>query len=320
LWPAVFQFRSFRNSDPPRLAEIWRDQPPQRGLLQPISAALLEQLVFSKHYFEPEGLIVATAGHEVVGFAHAGFGPNETETALDTDLGTTYQLMVRGDNRQDALADELLSRAEAYLKDRGAKVIYAGGIRPLNGFYLGLFGGSELPGVLATDPALNAAAARNDYRPMDHVVVLQQELACYRQPITRAQRQLRRELKFSERYDPPARSWWDACTMAGFERLEFSLQSAGGREPLARVWFWNIEPLSTSWGMPTAGMFDLEVDRNCRRQGLGTFLLGEACERLQQRGVQRVEAQTMRQNTAALALYDKLGFTRVDEGTVYRKE
>ena len=28
----------------------------------------------------------------------------------------------------------------------------------------------------------------------------------------------------------------------------------------------------------------------------------------------------MQENTPALALYDKLGFNRVDEGTVYRKE
>ena len=147
---------TFRNSDPPRLAEIWRDQPPQRGLIQPVSPALLEQFVFSKPYFDPAGLILATDGEQAVGFVHAGFGPNETQTEIDTEIGTTYQLMLRSGARHDALADELLSRAEAYLRDRGAKVIYAGGIRPLNGFYLGLYGGSELPGVLASDPVFNA--------------------------------------------------------------------------------------------------------------------------------------------------------------------
>jgi ribosomal protein S18 acetylase RimI-like enzyme len=114
--------------------------------------------------------------------------------------------------------------------------------------------------------------------------------------------------------------WWEAVTTAGFERLAFMLQKAGRHDPLASVWFWNIEPLSTSWGLPTAGMFDLEVCTDRRRQGLATFLLGEALERLKARGIVRVEAQTMRQNAPALALYEKLGFTRVDEGTVYRKE
>ena len=206
-----------------------------------------------------------------------------------------------------ALADELLSRAEAYLRDRGTKVIYAGGIRPLNGFYLGLYGGSELPGVLASDPVFNAVTVRNGYREIDKVIVLQLELAAYRQPFTRSQRQLRRELTFSEAYDPPATSWWDAVTTAGFERIEFFLQKAGRDEPLASVWFWNIEPLSTSWGVPTAGMFDLEVCSDRRRQGLATFLLGDALERLRNRGIMRVEAQTMRENTAALELYRQAG-------------
>ena len=34
----VYNFRPFRNTDPPRIAEIWRDQPPQRGLMQPVTA------------------------------------------------------------------------------------------------------------------------------------------------------------------------------------------------------------------------------------------------------------------------------------------
>ena len=316
----MYQFRPFRNSDPPRLAEIWRDQPPQRGLIQPVSPTLLDQFVFSKPYFDPAGLIVATHGDQAVGFVHAGFGPNEAETEIDTGIGTTYQLMLRSDARQDALADELIARAEAYLRDRGAKVIYAGGIRPLNGFYLGLYGGSELPGVLASDQVLNAAAARNGYREIDKVIVLQLDLGSHRQPITRTQRQLRREVTFFEEYDPPAETWWDAVTTAGFERLRFFLQKAGRKEPLASVWFWNIEPLSMSWGVPTAGMFNLEVCSDRRRQGLATFLLGESLERLKSRGVVRVEAQTMRENAPALGLYQLLGFTRVDEGTVYRKE
>jgi ribosomal protein S18 acetylase RimI-like enzyme len=316
----VYQFRTFRNSDPPQLAEIWRDQPPQRGLIQPVSPTLLDQFVFSKPYFDPAGLIVATHGERAVGFVHAGFGPNEAETEIDTASGTTYQLMLRSEARQDALADELLARAESYLRERGAQVIYAGGIRPLNGFYLGLYGGSELPGVLASDPVLNAAAIRNGYREIDKVIVLQLDLSTYRPPFTRAQRQLRREVTFSEAYDPPATNWWDATTMAGFERLQFYLQKAGRTDPLASVWFWNIEPLSSAWGVPTAGMFDLVVCSDRRRQGLATFLLSESLERLKSRGAARVEAQTMRANAAALALYEKLGFTRVDEGTVYRKE
>jgi ribosomal protein S18 acetylase RimI-like enzyme len=318
----VYHFRPFRNSDPPRLAEIWRNQPPQRGVMQPVSAGLLEQFVFSKPYFDPDGLIVATHDGAAVGFVHAGFGPNDEETALSTDLGTTYVLMLRGDHRHAALADELLARAEGYLRDRGTRVLYAGGVRPLNGFYLGLYGGSELTGVLASDPVLGDTCPRNHYREIDRVVVLQRELRRYRQPITRSQRQLRRETTCREEYCPPAKTWWEACTSGAFERLQFTLEptSADGGGPWASVWFWDIEPLSTGWGVPTTGMYDLHVASARRRRGVATYLLSEAFARLSSRGIVLVEAQTMQTNAPALALYQKLGFEKVDEGVVYRKE
>jgi ribosomal protein S18 acetylase RimI-like enzyme len=83
---------------------------------------------------------------------------------------------------------------------------------------------------------------------------------------------------------------------------------------------WDIEPLSMRWNVATAGMFDLQVTDTRRRQGLATFLLVEAFERLRKRGIVFVDAQTMQHNAAALALYKKLGFAKVDEGIVYRKE
>jgi ribosomal protein S18 acetylase RimI-like enzyme len=315
----VYDFRPFRNSDPPRIAEIWRDQPPQRGVMQPVTPALLEQLVFSKPYFDPEGLILALDGDMPVGFVHAGFGGDESRTAMETDLGTTYLLMLRAEHRDAALADELLTRAEDYLRARGTSVLYAGGIRPLDAFYLGLYGGSELPGVLASDPMLHEACARKGYREIDRVNVLQLELASFKPPITRSQRLLRRELSITEIASPAVTAWWEACTTCAFERIEFLLRPEAGGEPSARVGFWDIEPLSTSWGIPTAGLTDLDVSAQRRRQGLATYLLSEAFARLKSRGILRVEAQTMRQNVPALELYKKLGFVKVDEGVVYRK-
>jgi ribosomal protein S18 acetylase RimI-like enzyme len=174
--------------------------------------------------------------------------------------------------------------------------------------------------VLVSDPILHDACRRSGYREIDRVQVLQLELAGFRQAFSRVQRQLGREVRVSETASPPADSWWDACTTGAFDRIHFSLEPAAGGEPLAGVRFWDIEPLSTSWGAPTAGMIDLHVSSPRRRQGLATFLLGEAFERLRNRGVLHVEAQTMQQNAPALALYEKLGFTNVDEGLVYRKD
>jgi len=316
----VYTFRPFRNSDPPRLAEIWREQPPQRGRMQPATPTIFEQLVFSKPYFDPAGLIIALDDDRPVGFAHAGFGGSDDQIGISTDIGTTYQLVLRADYQDGALAGELLARSEAFLRDRGAKVIYAGGIRPLSAFYLGLYGGSELPGILVGDSAFLRACNERGYREIDRVKILQLELGTFRAPISRSQRQLRREMVGHEIPSPPPKSWWDACTIGAFERVRFLVTRPSSCEPLADVWFWDIEPLSTAWGAPTAGMFDLHVSTDHRRKGLATFMLSEAFERLRSRGIQLVEAQTMQHNSPAITMYEKLGFKQVDEGIVYRKD
>lgn len=287
--------------------------------MQPISPLLFEQFVFSKSYFDPAGLIVALRDGRRVGYVHAGFGPTDDGSAVSTEMGTTYLLMLHADANDPALADELLARSEGYLRERGSTLIYAGGIRPLNGFYLGLYGGSELPGVLHTDLNFIEACQRNGYREIDRVMILRRDLRDFRLAVTREQRQLRRTVANGESYCPPSANWWEACTTGSFERLDFYVQMIDNTQLLGKVSFWDVEPLSTGWGVPTAGMFDLEVTTDSRRKGLATFLLGEAFNRLKNRGIMMVEAQTMQANAPALALYRKLGFETAGHGLVFRK-
>jgi ribosomal protein S18 acetylase RimI-like enzyme len=316
---AVYQFRPFQNTDPPRLAEIWRSQPTQRGVMQPMSAMLLEQFVFSKPYFDPAGLIVALRDDTPVGFVHAGFGPNDDGTALATEMGTTYVLMLENGTPDVSLADELLARSETYLRDRGSTVLYCGGIRPLNAFYLGLYGGSELPGVLDTDPLLGEACRQRGYHAIDRVVIMRRNLANFRVALTREGRQMRRTVASGESYSPPSANWWEACTTGAFERIDFYVQAIDTSQLLGKVSFWDVEPLSTGWGIPTAGMFDLEIVPDARRKGIASFLLSEGFNRLKNRGIVVVEAQTMQGNTPALAMYHKLGFETIGYGEVFRK-
>ena len=93
----MLTYRTFRNTDPPTLASIWRSRAEQQGLAQPLSVDLLEQYVFAKLYFDYQGLILACDDGEAVGFAHAGFGPNDEEDAVATELGTTCLVLTRPD-------------------------------------------------------------------------------------------------------------------------------------------------------------------------------------------------------------------------------
>lgn len=316
----VYRFRPFLNSDPPLLAAIWRSQPPQRGLLQPITAPLLEYGVFSKLNFDRLGLIVALNDQTPVGFVHGGFGPSDNGLSLDTTLGATHVLMVDPAHRDTTLPDQLLAHSEDYLRSRGASVIYAGGINPLNSFYLGLYGGSEIPGVLQTDVVFQAACRRNGYREIDRVRVMQCDLARVRPPVSRELRLIKRTMQAVETIDPPPKTWWEACVWGSLQRDVFQLVETTTGRAAAQAAFWDMQPLSAGWGMSTAGLFELYVEPALRRRGYASYLIGEAIRVLRRRGVATIEAQTMASNEAATAYYLKLGFAEIDHGIIFRKE
>ena len=113
-------YRPFLNTDPPALADIWNAQPPARGLLRPMTAAILDQFVLSKPYFDRFGLLIATDGNRPVGFAHAGFGPQSNYAALDRDRGIVAALMVAEHPQQAEIVTELLTRSERFLQSHGA--------------------------------------------------------------------------------------------------------------------------------------------------------------------------------------------------------
>lgn len=315
----MYSFRPFRNSDPPHIAHIWASQPPQRGLAQPLSVAHFEQSLYSKHYFDPNGLILAEQDGKPVGFAHGSFGPNDELSGMSFETGTTQIVMVRPDLWGTDLPDQLLRQTENYLRGRGARVLYAGGIQPLNAFYLGLYGGSELPGVLLSDTNLQVLLKRNNYHECSRVVVLHRDLVRFRAPVSRNQRKVKREVVFETTYAPETISWWEAQVVGNQERIRFQIIGRRNHKKLASCTFWDIEPLATGWGLRSAGLQDLVVDQTVRRQGYATFLLSESFRELHKRGVTLVEVQTMESNTPAMELYKSLGFAPVDYGIVFRR-
>jgi GNAT superfamily N-acetyltransferase len=316
----MLSFRTFRNTDPPAVIDIWRSRAGQPGLLQPVSADLFEQLVFAKPYFDCRGLILAADDGRAVGFAHAGFGPNDGQSDISTELGVTCAVLVRPDYPAAEVAAGLLQHTEQYLLGRGAKVLYGGAIRPLNPFYLGLYGGAELPGILTSDHMAIELFRGHGYREIDQTLIFRRDLTDFQVPMDRAQLALRRQMTIQMTADPPSRNWWDACTTADFDLTRFEVMPRGGGQVLARATFRGMEPAGASTFVRAAGLIDLEVDAGRRRQGLATYLLGEAFQSCSRQGIMLVEVQTMARNAAAIALYRKLGFRQADQGIVFRKE
>lgn len=285
-----------------------------------MSAALFEQYVLNKPYFDRLGLWVAEEDGRTLGFVHAGFGPTDDESRLSTDLGVTAMLLVHPLAHGRGIEKALLDHSEEYLRSRGATVLYAGAIRPLNPFYLGMYGGSELPGVLDSDHQMLEFYRAQGYREVDRVLVFQRDLTEFRAPVDRQQMAIRRRTQVAVVNEPPTRTWWEACTLADFERVEFQLLDGALGKHLAAATLRSIDQAIDHPGVRATGLIDVHVNADSQRQGLATFLLAETLKELHQQGYGLVEAQTMERNVAAIKLYEKLGFTPTDTGRVFRKE
>lgn len=330
----MIRYRTFRNTDPPLLTELWCSRPPVRALVQPMTVSLFELKVLSKPYFDRRGLIVACQGERLCGFAHAGFGSNADGSAVSTETGATCMLMVgalsglgNGPSRRE-VAQELLRRSESYLLEGGAQRLLAGNVYPANPFYLGLYGNNDSPGILESHSVTIELFRSAGYQIVKWQQVLERSLTDFRPPVDRMQMQLRRQYHIEEDLEPPLANWWEACTIGASNRIRHRVLLRGADRVCGWVTYWDMERISTTRGVPHAmGILQFEIDDAFRGQGVGTFLLGESLRRLQGQqakvgdltGVRLATVQVDEDNAAALALFKKLGFRHVDRAVVMHK-
>jgi ribosomal protein S18 acetylase RimI-like enzyme len=316
--PAVIQYRSFRNDDPPRLADVWRSADLGPGAVQPMTTNLLEAAVFSKPYFDRAGLVVAVEEDRVVGFAHAAFGPNKEGSALDHGLGTTLLVAVVPHSAREGIAAGLIERTERYLVDRGARVLLGGGSDHLRGFYLGLYGGSDLPGILDSSTQMRDSFLAAGYRVDQRIAVLRRTLTGYRPAVDRVHLAIRRSTRLCAIDEPSRRTWWEAATTTGIALRRYELRGDDDRV-LATASFWDMQPQAASWGVAAAGLLRVEVCGARRREGLARYLLGEAMHDLACEGVSLVETQVTERDFPAIRLFARLGFEVAEHGSLFRK-
>jgi GNAT superfamily N-acetyltransferase len=316
----MLSFRSFRNTDPPIVTALWRSCAEQLGLSPAVSPDVFEQLVFAKLYFDYAGLILAFDDEQPVGFAHAGFGPNDKAYGISTEMGTTCLMLTKPDCPRAEVAAGLLEHCEEYLRGRGTTIFYGGGMSPLNPFYLGLYGGSELPGILDNDTTARSVLESHRYREIERTRIMQIDLNRFESVIDRSQMQIRRQMVVEAQIDAPTRTWWEACTLGEFDLTRFEMVPRGGGPVVATALFRGMDPTGTKMIGRSAGLVHFEVDPAHRRRGYAVFLLSEAFRQFQRQGIMSVETQTLETNLAAVNMYKKLKFEQVGGGGIFRKE
>jgi ribosomal protein S18 acetylase RimI-like enzyme len=215
------------------------------------------------------------------------------------------------------LEQGLISRAQGYLRDRGATVLFAGGLFPLNPFYWGLYGGSEYAGLLGAHRSFHRAARRAGYEPMSTTVLLEADLSA---PEPRDPRStlLRRLARVESVEDVLPAHWWEARAIGEFRPTRYRLLAKADEAELARATTWDMAWFGRYDGRSRIGLIAVEVAAGHRRRGFGRLLVHEILRQARAEMVGAVAVQTSATNLPALALYQSLGFRRVEETTLYR--
>ncbi len=313
------RYRHFRNADPPALVGVWNESLTGRAAVELRSPAPLDASVFNKPFFDPAGFIVAEYEGRIAGFAHAGFGPKEDLSALDPKLGVICAIAVRPEFRRQKVGIELLRRCETYLAEKGATTVLAGPVKPNKPFYLGLYGGSNAAGFLLSDAAADPFFRANGYEPDRRMLIFNRRLEAPLNIVDARFTPLRK--RYEPQALPEARlgNWWRECVIGPLEPNEFRLDDKTTGQTAAKALFWEMTDYGWRWGAPAAGILDVQVRNDLRRQGLGKFLLAQLLRHLQEQYFAVAELQVPIEEEAAAKMFRSLGFVQVDEGVGYRK-
>ncbi|PHS12992.1 MAG: hypothetical protein COA78_07495 [Blastopirellula sp.] len=325
----MIDVRTFLNTDPPKIAEIWSSQSPNRGLAQPVTTSMLEQHVFAKPYFNPHSFFVAEEDHEVVGFVHAALPPNwpddtttpesNTEQASHGTTGIVSILMAANHGSGSEILPLLLQKAETYLRTQGATQVCFGGTWPAGPFYFGLFGGCRNIGVRASDVQLIDFLTSQGYQQGEQYAIYQRSLAGFRPGVSRELMLVRRKYTVAPMFDPPESNWSESCLFVQQQRTRFDLQEKSTSAVIASSTFVELDFFSSSWGVQACGLWDLCLPETENAETLGFYLLGEAMRQLHESGAAWMEFCLHPSDVIGLQLANRLEFDQADAAITLSK-
>jgi len=316
----VARFRSFRNSDPPRLLQLFRQSGPGRAFACPESTHALELSVFGLPYFDPHGLILAENDQgEVIGFAHSGFGFLPTLEGLDYSQGVICCVLVSQQHQKQGIGQELIGRSEDYLKSHGATQIQAGQSRGRDPFYFGIYGGARPSGFLESDRAADPFLKSLGYLPSQQIPVFQRDLTDRRDPMNIRLMTLRRQTELLVTDQPEHPSWWWFCRFSNIESMRFQLVDRKSATPIASMTVIGLDHYIAAWHERAIGLVDVIVEEPYRGQGFGQTLIVEAIRRLRTEMITRAEIHIPAESPDAVGAVLAAGFKQIDTGIVYAR-
>jgi GNAT superfamily N-acetyltransferase len=315
----VIEYRTFQNTDPPKLLKLWHSCALGSSAAEGFSCDILELFTFSQPFFDRKGVILAVDGKKVVGFIHAGFACNAAESALNYADGIIAALMVLPSHRRQKVGTELLQRAEAYLSERGAKTVEVGGGIDRNGFYVGIYGGLQPSGFSEKSTDWNSFLSSCGYTMGSRTVVMRRDLLLSRDPVSARLMRNRREVNMVISDRPSGQTWWWFARFGHLDSLRFELQKRDGGAVVASGQIIGMDVFVPKWGVRSVGIRDVFVPEEERRHGYALALVLEVCRRLRDESVQLIEAHVDTANPAATEMFAAAKFEPAEQLITFRR-
>lgn len=314
----MIEYRSFRNFDPPAILRLWEQAELGPGAARHLSNDMSFDMVnYSQTYFDQNGLILAVESGIPVGFVHAGFACSEDGESLDHSTGVICVVLVHPDHRGRGIGRGLVTQAEKYLREAGAKTIFAGPSRFSDPFYFGIYGGARPAGFQESDEAARPFFEALGYTAQARSAVLSRSMQD-RDPVHFKTTMIRRKWKLELVDRPEHCTWWWMTHYGRLDALHCVLVPKAGGPTVAGITVVGLDTYTNSWHEQAIGLVDLHVDESQRGQGFGTALLLDVIKRLRQETVTKITANVPLDEPASVKVFESAGFQTVDHGVVYK--
>lgn len=316
----MWSLRSFLNTDTPVLSKIWNQHHASIDSNSTTSVSIWDAAVLSKPYFIADELILAIDPiHGPVGFVHFGFVGNRGLELLSEDHAAIHALCVLPGPDEDAIADFLLTNADAALASRGAKSCSALGGGERSGFYLGIADGDNLMGVLASDTKSQRWFSKAGYQPVRPTECWELDLSMFRPPMDRNQIQARRSCSVGQILDENFDDWWTSVVLGHCDQSRFHLMAKPASNIVALLKCWYPDPSILGLDSSVIRLILEEPPESVEAREQFVYLLAESLRQLQQERKRLVQAVVSAEKHRTVSLLNRLGFKSTLHGLILEK-
>lgn len=308
------EIRPFRSGDEAAVVTLWNACVAGCFAAGSLTPETFQRDIMGKHYFDPEGLILAFQESKPVAFVHAGF--KSSDFVNPNPLQGTISMLAVAKGQEDA-GTQALTKAICYLLRRGARQIEAFAIDALflgAPFYTCLYG-AEKAGMDELHPGGQEVLQRCHFHPAMGSVIMHCPLQPEYHPLKTPDGLHLLIEPWNGGGLPLDRNPSETYGIPEPMRRAYLVDSTGARK--VRIAFWHLDRYNQSTGDHMAVISAVGADTDMRGTGAAVTLMQEVFRILRSEGATNAALGTTGPNGRAVSYYRKLGYVPLRNAFTY---